>query len=59
MSTLDRAVLFAAEFGGTAILVFIGCMGCSSGVAGGLIPHEQISFTFGLAVMVAIQVFKA
>ncbi|CAH1185864.1 unnamed protein product [Phyllotreta striolata] len=58
MSTKDRIILCAAECGGTAILVFLGCMGCvSSLAAGGSIPHEQISFTFGLAVMAAIQVF--
>ncbi|XP_056635561.1 uncharacterized protein LOC130444459 [Diorhabda sublineata] len=58
MSTKDRIVLCAAEIGGTAILLFLGCLGCVNSLAsGGFIPHEQISFTFGLAVMVAIQVF--
>lgn len=57
LTTLQRVVLCASEFGGTAILVFLGCMGCVTGIAGGSIPHEQISLTFGLAVMVAIQVF--
>ncbi|XP_076269469.1 aquaporin AQPAe.a-like isoform X2 [Rhynchophorus ferrugineus] len=58
MTTVDRMVLFAGEVGGTAVLVFLGCMGCVTGIAsGGIIPHEQISFTFGLAVMVAVQVF--
>lgn len=56
MSTTDRVVLCAAEVVGTAILVFLGCMGCVTGIAGGSIPHLQISFTFGLAVLVAIQV---
>ncbi|XP_074032766.1 aquaporin AQPAe.a isoform X2 [Leptinotarsa decemlineata] len=57
MTTKDRVILCASEVGGTFILVFLGCMGCVSGIAGGSIPHEQISFTFGLAVMVAVQVF--
>lgn len=56
MTTVDRVVLCAAEAVGTAILVFLGCMGCVSEITGGAIPHLQISFTFGLAVMVAIQV---
>ncbi|KAG5898936.1 hypothetical protein JTB14_004660 [Gonioctena quinquepunctata] len=57
MTTKDRVILCAAEVGGTFILVFLGCMGCVGGITGGIIPHEQISFTFGLAVMVAVQVF--
>lgn len=59
MTTLDRAVLCAGEVVGTAVLVFLGCMGCVTGIAaGGIIPHEQISLTFGLAVMVAVQVSR-
>ncbi|XP_049822687.1 aquaporin AQPAe.a isoform X2 [Aethina tumida] len=58
MTTVDRVVLFAGEVGGTAILVFLGCMGCVAGItSGNSIPHEQISWTFGLAVMVAVQIF--
>jgi aquaporin related protein len=58
MSIKDRVILCAAEIGGTAILLFLGCMGCVNSLSpGGIIPHEQLSFTFGLAVMVAIQVF--
>ncbi|CAH1953469.1 unnamed protein product [Acanthoscelides obtectus] len=59
LSTKERIVLCASEVGGTATLVFLGCMGCVSGIYGplGKIPHEQISWTFGLAVMVAVQVF--
>ncbi|KAL1490647.1 hypothetical protein ABEB36_013307 [Hypothenemus hampei] len=56
MTTMDRVVLCAGEVVGTAILVFLGCMGCVKEIAGGFIPHEQISFTFGLAVMIAVQV---
>lgn len=44
-----------AEAIGTAILVFMGCMGCVASL--GVMPsHLQISLTFGLAVMVVIQV---
>ncbi|CAH0558342.1 unnamed protein product [Brassicogethes aeneus] len=62
MTTVDRVVLFLGEVGGTAILVFLGCMGCiawGTDSAGNPVgpPHEQISWTFGLAVMVAVQVF--
>lgn len=56
LTTLDRVTLFASELIATGILVFVGCMGCVTRIAGGSIPHEQISWTFGLAVMIAIQV---
>lgn len=44
-----------AELIGTAMLVFLGCMGCvgSLGVQPSLL---QISFAFGLVVMLVIQV---
>ncbi|XP_031829607.1 aquaporin-like isoform X2 [Nomia melanderi] len=43
-----------AELVGTAILVFIGCMGCVASL--GVTPsHLQIALTFGLAVMLVIQ----
>lgn len=58
LNTKDRIVLCVAEIFGTAILVFLGCMGCVVDITSGRsIPHEQISLTFGLAVMVAVQVF--
>ncbi|KAL6261139.1 hypothetical protein P5V15_008666 [Pogonomyrmex californicus] len=43
-----------AELIGTALLVFLGCMGCIAGL-GVVPPHLQITLTFGLAVMVVIQ----
>lgn len=50
-----ETLLFAlAEMIGTAILVFIGCTGCIASLK--LTPTVlQISLTFGLAVMIAIQ----
>uniref|UniRef100_V5I9M7 Aquaporin n=1 Tax=Anoplophora glabripennis TaxID=217634 RepID=V5I9M7_ANOGL len=57
LTTKDRAIVFLSELAATAILVFLGCMGCVTAIAGGSIPHEQISLTFGLAVMVSVQVF--
>lgn len=44
-----------AELIGTGMLVFLGCMGCIAGL-GVVPPHLQITLTFGLAVMVVIQV---
>lgn len=45
----------AAEMIGTSMLVLLGCMGCIGSL--GVVPsHFQISITFGLAVMVVIQV---
>ncbi|XP_011151291.1 aquaporin AQPcic isoform X4 [Harpegnathos saltator] len=43
-----------AELIGTALLVFLGCMGCV-GSLGVTPPHLQIALTFGLVVMVVIQ----
>ena len=58
LSTGDRVVLCAAEFFGTGILVLLGCMGCVAGFTSTkYIPHEQISLTFGIAVMIGIQCF--
>lgn len=58
MSLKDKICVGAAELIGTGLLVFIGCMGCmKSMVLDGIIPHVQISFTFGLAVMFIIQMF--
>lgn len=58
MSTVDRVVLCASEICGTFILVFLGCAGCLDFSAnGGPAPnHLQICITFGLAVMIAVQV---
>ena len=57
LSTLERVILCASELFGTAILVFLGCMSCAVGVSGGNVPHMQISFAFGLAVMLSVQTF--
>lgn len=44
-----------AELIGTALLVFIGCMGCVASL--GVVPsHLQVALTFGLTVMIVIQV---
>lgn len=53
---LKNTVLTAlAEMIGTSMLVFLGCMGCIGSL--GVIPsHLQIALTFGLAVMIVIQV---
>lgn len=57
-STMKSTLLTGlAEMIGTFILVFVGCMGCVSGL--GVVPfHLQITLTFGLAVMVVIQVSR-
>ncbi|KAL3281493.1 hypothetical protein HHI36_004700 [Cryptolaemus montrouzieri] len=42
------------------MLVFIGCMGCISDIytpSTNQPPHLQVSFTFGLAIMIAVQCF--
>lgn len=54
-STMEKILNGVAEFGGTAILVFLGCLGCSTFYTGGP-PQQQVALTFGLAVMAAVQV---
>lgn len=60
-STWDKFLILLAEMIGTAIFIFVGCMGA----LGNMKPYNEIGHTtsvielglaFGLAVMVAIQV---
>lgn len=54
--TLDKVTMFLAELLGTAMLIFLGCMGCLSW--NGQPPSAlQSSFTFGMVVMLIIQTF--
>lgn len=54
--TLDKICVFLAELLGTAMLVFLGCMGCvSTDVFHN--NHLQMCLNFGLVVMVVIQCF--
>lgn len=52
----DKLAIFFAEFMGTGILVFLGCMGCITGVNESVTTHHMGSLTFGLVVMMVIQV---
>lgn len=46
-----------AEFIGTGMLVFLGCMGCVQSL--GVVPsHLQITLNFGLTVLLVIQVMQ-
>lgn len=56
MSTVDKMSIFLAEFIGTALLLFLGCMG---GVSLGSSPTEHLlsALAFGLIVMMVIQIF--
>jgi len=55
-SNLDLLTVFLAETIATGLLVFIGCMGCVSGEH--FVPtHLTICLTFGLAVMLSINIF--
>lgn len=51
----DTFLKGVAELVGTSILVFLGCMGCV-GSLGVSPPHVQSTLTFGLTVMIVIQV---
>lgn len=52
---LKRVENFLSEFMGTFMLVFIGCMGCVAGITNDTLSHFQLAFSFGLAVMIPIQ----
>lgn len=47
--------LFVAEFIGTGLLLFLGCMGCAS-LPHSVVPHYFHALTFGLAVLICVQV---
>ena len=56
VTMLEVLKMGVAEMIGTAILVFLGCMGCVGSL--GTRPSSlQVSFIFGFAVMLIIQVF--
>ncbi|XP_067632942.1 aquaporin AQPAn.G-like isoform X1 [Eurosta solidaginis] len=55
-SSLDKLCAFLGELIGTALLVFLGCMGCVKNAAYEN-NHLQMTFNFGLVVMVIIQCF--
>ncbi|XP_014217012.1 aquaporin AQPAe.a-like isoform X2 [Copidosoma floridanum] len=49
--------MFVAEVVGTAILIFIGCMGCVGSLGTAPPPPMQAAFTFGLTVNLLIMTF--
>lgn len=55
LATLDKISVFLAEFMGTGILVFLGCMGCVH--ISESQPHLNIALNFGLAVMLIVNIF--
>ncbi|XP_031345557.1 aquaporin-like isoform X2 [Photinus pyralis] len=50
-------VMGLAELLGTALLLFLGCMGCVSGVSVVPIPHHLSGIIFGMTVLLIIQLF--
>lgn len=53
-SLKETVITGLSELLGTAILVFLGCMGC---VPSSVPSHLQITLNFGLSVMIVIQIF--
>ena len=53
---IDKIAMFLAELLGTALLLFLGCMGCMSWT-GQPTSSFQSAFTFGMVVMLIIQAF--
>lgn len=54
--TVDTVALFLSELLGTALLIFLGCMGCISW-GPGTNSTLQMCLSFGLVVMIIIQIF--
>lgn len=53
--TTDVIAIFLGELLGTALLLFLGCMGC---ISWGKEPNNlQIVLSFGMVVMIIIQIF--
>uniref|UniRef100_U5ESK6 Putative channel n=1 Tax=Corethrella appendiculata TaxID=1370023 RepID=U5ESK6_9DIPT len=55
-STLDKITVLLAECIGTALLVLLGCVGCTSGL-GHTRGHFESTLNFGLTVMIVVQIF--
>lgn len=53
--TADMLALFLAELLGTALLLFLGCMGCLTW--GKESSTLQVTLSFGMVVMIIIQIF--
>ncbi|XP_044266391.1 aquaporin-like [Tribolium madens] len=59
LTALDRLTLGLAEFFGTAILMFVGCLGCAHYASSPAIPRPlfQSGIAFGFSILMAIQCF--
>jgi aquaporin related protein len=57
MGLIQPVTLFLSEMFGTAMLLFLGCMGCVHNFLPEHVAHLQICLNFGLAVMISIQTF--
>ncbi|VEN36613.1 unnamed protein product [Callosobruchus maculatus] len=49
--------MFAAEFLGTALLLFLGCMGCITQVDNPVPSHHMSALAFGFVILLIIQTF--
>lgn len=54
---ITKIGLFVAEFVGTALLLFLGCMGCLLNIHGIPIPAHFVGISFGLTIMIIIMIF--
>ncbi|XP_050510894.1 aquaporin AQPAe.a-like isoform X1 [Diabrotica virgifera virgifera] len=53
----NAVTMFASEFIGTGLLMFIGCMGCVPEFDNPAAVHHMASLTFGLVILLIIQTF--
>lgn len=54
---ISKIGLFVSEFIGTALLLFLGCMGCLLSIHGIPIPAHFVAISFGLTIMIIIMIF--
>lgn len=55
-SLFESFMMFTAELIGTAILIFVGCIGCVGALSSAPL-HMQVALTFGLAITISLTIF--
>lgn len=53
----ENITVFLSELLGTALLVFFGCSSCLIWAEDGKVDTLQVVLSFGLAVMISVQIF--
>lgn len=53
----EKVTIFLSELLGTALFTFIGCSSCLSWREDGAVDTLQIILSFGIAVLISVQIF--